>query len=400
MVLHGLAVFNIQHRKRRIELSMHALILTDGYPNAYVHAQGIFVRDQAIALAQSGMKVGVVACVPISIRDIWKSGVKALKANESSTQGVVESIRCFVQIPRWYMYPVARIAQLGMPLVENYIAKHGVPDVIHVHGFHSGRLAIEVRNRWQVPIVVTEHNSRFLSGAIDQNRFRFARDFFKEADARIAVSSRFQHRLEQLFDVRFDVVPNTVDVELFKPGKREGEFLFFSAARFDQNKNQQLQIESFARVAHQMPDARLWLAGEGELKFECLRLIATLGLNERVRVTGFLSRHQMIEAMQQSSVYLITSVRETFGVVAIEAMSCGMEVISTPCGGPEETLANRGKIVLPTPEEFSAAMLDAYNCRVENRSHELHVEMVAHYSYGALAATLGQVYSRVIKSHS
>jgi hypothetical protein len=45
-------------------------------------------------------------------------------------------------------------------------------------------------------------------------------------------------------------------------------------------------------------------------------------------------------------------------------------------------------------------MLDAYNCRGENRSQELHGEMVAHYSYEALAAALGQVYSRFIKSHS
>ena len=400
MVLHGLAVFNIQHRKRRIELSMHALILTDGYPNAYVHAQGIFVRDQAIALAQSGMKVGVIACIPISVRDVLKRGWGELRKRSHSHEGLQEVTRCFLQVPKWNMYPVYRIHKLGMPLIEEYIARHGKPDVLHVHGFHSGRLAIEARNRWQVPIVVTEHNSRFLSGSIDQNRFRFAGDFFKAADARIAVSRPFQERLEKLFDARFDVVPNAVDVELFKLGKREKEFLFFSAARFDENKNQQLQIESFARIAQQMPDARLWLAGEGERKLECLRLIATLGLNERVRVTGFLSRHEMIEAMQRSSVYLITSVRETFGVVAIEAMSCGMEVISTPCGGPEETLANRGKIAVSTSEDFSAAMLEAYNRRGENRSHDLHREMVAHYSYEALAAALGQVYSRVIKTHS
>jgi len=131
-----------------------------------------------------------------------------------------------------------------------------------------------------------------------------------------------------------------------------------------------------------------------------MRLIDALGLNDKVRVTGFLSREAMIEAMQQSSVYLITSLRETFGVVAIEAMSCGMHVISTPCGGPEETLKGRGKIVTPSVEEFSAAMLDAYNRQAEILGEDLHSEMVSHYSYTALAAALAQLYSRIKKTDS
>jgi len=379
---------------------MHVLILTDGYPNAYIQAQGIFVRDQALALANSGMKVGVIACVPVSVRDVWKRGLGDLIVRETDVGGVREVVKCFIQIPRWYMYPVSRIDQLGMPLVEEYIAKHGLPDIIHVHGFHSGRLALHVRDKWHVSVVVTEHNSRFLSGAMDESRLRFAGDFFTAADARIAVSAIFKKRLEDLYKASFEVIPNAVNTELFKPGNRAPEFTFFSAARFDENKNQRLQIESFARVLDKMPNAKLWLAGEGERKHECMRLIDALGLNDKVRVTGFLSREAMIEAMQQSSVYLITSLRETFGVVAIEAMSCGMHVISTPCGGPEETLKGRGKIVTPSVEEFSAAMLDAYNRQAEILGEDLHSEMVSHYSYTALAAALAQLYSRIKKTDS
>lgn len=379
---------------------MHVLILTDGYPNAYLQAQGIFVHDQAKALARHGIRVGVIACVPVSVGNLFRRGLGSLKVHAQQCDGIEEIVRCFAQIPKWYMYPVYRIHTLGLPLVSDYIEKHGKPDVIHVHGFHSGKLALAVKEKWQVPIVVTEHNSRFLAETLDGARLNFAKQFFQKADGRIAVSDFFRAQLERITECSFQVVPNAVDVALFSPGNRSEEFLFFSAARFDENKNQRLQIEAFARASKQMPSARLWLAGDGPHKHGCMRLVEELGLQNRVQFTGFLSRSKMIEAMQRSAVYLISSKRETFGVVAIEAMSCGMEVLSTPCGGPEETLPGRGQIAKPNPPQFAAAMQEIYDRRGNNRTRELHQDMVANYSYEAIAIRLRQVYSRLINSHS
>jgi len=379
---------------------MHTLIITDSYPNAYVPNQGVFVREQARALARSGVQVGVIACVPCSIRDVVRKGLSNLKAETLELENVQETIRCFIQIPKKYFYPIDRIARLGMPLIAQYIAKHGVPDILHVHGFHAGKLALLIREKYGTPTVVTEHNSRFISGTLDNARKEFAIDFFRKADMRIAVSNSFRVCLQQLAGVAFEVIPNVVDVTKFRPGVRNEKFIFLSAGRFDENKNQVLQIRSFSKIARQLDYAELWLAGDGARRASCELMVKELALTNRIRFLGMLSREELLNAMQAASVFLVSSKHETFGVVAIEAMSCGLAVVSTPCGGTEDTVRGLGRITDGSEEDFAHSMLQTYAERASHQPQTLHDAMDERYSYEAVASLLLQVYSQLLQSRS
>ena len=162
------------------------------------------------------------------------------------------------------------------------------------------------------------------------------------------------------------------------------------------NKNQLLQLESFHRSLNQMPEARLWLVGDGETLEQCKRYVSEHGLDSRVTFLGRLTREELALRMQQARVFLISSKHETFGVVAIEAMSCGLHVISTRCGGPEDTLAEFGTLTANDSAAFSAAMGEVYHRRMEFPSVHLHEHAAKHFGFAAVAGRLERLYSQVI----
>jgi len=267
----------------------------------------------------------------------------------------------------------------------------------HVHGFHCAALALWVASEYGIPLVVTEHNSRILAGTLEAGRLKWAVDLYRHADACIGVSRALAIRMEQLSGRPVEVVPNVVDTAQFVLGIPTEECVFLSAGNFTQNKNQRLQLEAFKQVQHLMPDARLWLVGDGEMLPECKRYAQENRLDERVTFFGRLTRESLLDRMQQAKVFLISSKHETFGVVAIEAMACGLHVISTRCGGPEDSLSEQGVLTEHRVPDFSAAMLQAYHRRNEFPSNSLHEYAERRFGYAAVAAQLQGLYSRVIR---
>jgi glycosyltransferase involved in cell wall biosynthesis len=375
---------------------MHVLLLTDSYPNAYLQGQGSFVRDQALCLASHGMQVGVIAIIPISWSNLLKTGFGGLGETSKKDQGVSLHQCCYAQVPKLYRYPIWRSLFSGKRMLQRYITECGKPDVIHVHGFHSAALALWAAKEVNVPLVVTEHNSRVLAGTLDTARLKWAVNLYSNADVCIAVSHALARRLETLSARTVEVVPNVVDTTLFMPGQPEHDCVFLSAGNFTPNKNQLLQLESFHRSLDQMPEARLWLAGDGETLEQCKRYVSEHGLDSRVTFLGRLSREELAQRMQQARVFLISSKHETFGVVAIEAMSCGLHVISTRCGGPEDILAEFGTLTANDSAAFSVAMGEVYQRRMEFPSVYLHEHAAKHFGFAAAAGRLKRLYSHVI----
>jgi glycosyltransferase involved in cell wall biosynthesis len=394
--VHGVAVVCVESIQFSKKVGMHILLLTDSYPNAYLEGQGVFVRDQALALASAGHRVGVVALVPVSLKDIFRKGLTALGSFHRSDDGVEVMGRCYMQIPRWYGYPIRRSLSLGRAEVVRYIKANGTPDVFHVHGFHTAKLAARVKEKYHMPVIVTEHNSRFLSGAIDAYRLEVALDFYRSADARIAVSESFSKKLQQLSGVSFQVVPNAVDISLFQLKEGNARNVFLSVGNFTENKNQQLQLEAFHEALPSMPNAELWLAGDGPRLDRCKSLAKDLNIESRVKFLGRITREKVIECLGVSRAFLITSHHETFGVVAIEALACGVPVISTRCGGPEEILGEHGHWIEPTPESLAQAMLSEYASNQQVPSHDLRAYCEKRFSYASVAAQLAKVYSQLV----
>jgi glycosyltransferase involved in cell wall biosynthesis len=98
-----------------------------------------------------------------------------------------------------------------------------------------------------------------------------------------------------------------------------------------------LTIEAFGRVAHRYPGARLAMVGDGPLVDQCRRLIATLGLRDRIQMHGAQNSDFIARLMREASLFVQHSVTAANGdteggappLAILEAMASGLPVIST-----------------------------------------------------------------------
>lgn len=164
------------------------------------------------------------------------------------------------------------------------------------------------------------------------------------------------------------ILKNPLNPAFVRPrfeGKRDGRIL--TVGRVDRNKNQEMMIRAFARIAGDFPEASMVLYGEGEQREGLKGLVKELGLTGRVSLPG--AQTDIADKIYTGSMFLLASGHEGMPNALIEAMCLGLPCISTdcPCGGPaelirdgengflipvgdEEALAERMRLLLADPE--------------------------------------------------
>lgn len=128
----------------------------------------------------------------------------------------------------------------------------------------------------------------------------------------------------------------------------EREHTIVTVGRLDENKNQQLVIRAFAKIAGQYPDYRMILYGKGEKEAALRELVKELRLENRVEFPGVID--DVPEKIKKAGVFVLSSNTEGMPNTLIEAMILGLPVISTdcPCGGSAD-LIDHGINGLLTP---------------------------------------------------
>jgi glycosyltransferase involved in cell wall biosynthesis len=107
----------------------------------------------------------------------------------------------------------------------------------------------------------------------------------------------------------------------------------------DERKNVDLLLRAFAALPVELrANTRLVLAGSSPPPARFWGRAQQLGLHQRVRFIDSPSNDRLVELYQNASVFALTSNEEGFGVVIIEAMACGVPVVSTRSGGPDDII--------------------------------------------------------------
>ncbi|HEY2675037.1 MAG TPA: glycosyltransferase, partial [Rugosimonospora sp.] len=155
-----------------------------------------------------------------------------------------------------------------------------------------------------------------------------------------------------------------VDTALLRPAPRwrAGGHLLSVCRLGDPRKGLDRLVRAYAGMVHRcdgVPD--LVLAGRGALPAPVRDLVAELGLTARVRVRADVRHADLVELYRGASVFLQTSHEEGLGLTVLEAMSCGLPVVSTETAGSAETVLDgvTGWLVPQSPDgEVAAAVAD------------------------------------------
>ncbi|MFJ9041378.1 glycosyltransferase family 4 protein [Streptomyces sp. NPDC102406] len=177
-----------------------------------------------------------------------------------------------------------------------------------------------------------------------------------EADAR---AYREKMRLP---GVRVAAMPNPVPAPAVAPADGTGKWVV-AAGRLAPVKRYDLLIRAFDKVRAERPDWRLRIYGGGKQKDKLRRLIDQLGLYNHVFLMG--TAHPLEPEWTKGSVAAVTSTFESFGMTIVEAMRCGLPVVSTDCPhGPGEIIDNGvdGRLVeVGNVDAIAAGLLELIN---------------------------------------
>lgn len=180
--------------------------------------------------------------------------------------------------------------------------------------------------------------------------FIFLRNlWYRCADAWVAISEdvREEYRAAGVPDQKILLLPNGIDTDRFKPPEGaektalrnrmhvpEG-FLFAYSGKLNRGKGLERLLHIWEQFSHKRQHARLVLIGSGggqmlSCEDELRTFVQDRGLQDRVVFTGYI--HGVADYLKACDGYVFLSERETFGLGPLEAMACGLPVISTPCG--------------------------------------------------------------------
>ena len=138
--------------------------------------------------------------------------------------------------------------------------------------------------------------------------------------------------------------------------KREKKII--TVGRIDDNKNQRMLVEAYAKIADHYPDWSLELIGDGSGRQALEEYVSTLPCKDRISFTGAVD--DVAKRMSEASIFVLPSKIEGMPNALIEAMVMGMACISTdcPCGGPRDLIAadESNGILVPVDNVDAMAM--------------------------------------------
>ena len=158
-----------------------------------------------------------------------------------------------------------------------------------------------------------------------------------------------------------EVIGGGADLARFRPldsraalrterGIADDQFLFLAVRRLDPRMGLMALVDGFARVAASHPGARLWIAGKGSQHAALDERITALGLQERVRLLGFVTEEELPILYGLADCTLMPSLDlEGFGLATAESLACGTPVVASRAGANPELIQPLGEGLLFEP---------------------------------------------------
>jgi glycosyltransferase involved in cell wall biosynthesis len=245
-------------------------------------------------------------------------------------------------------------------------------DLIHSHLPGSNLYCSMAGLLCRVPVISTYHG--LIESDRDDPLFRWKLRIVNRGSKRVVfvsekLFSSFQH-LVKWTPGRCSTIYNGLDLGMFRPCRDEtlrrelrvadDQILIGSVGNIRPAKGYEDLLWTARIIVSRLPACRFVIIGQGEeeLMGKLLTLRKELELEEKVHFIGF--RDEIWRMLNNLDLFLLTSRTEGFSISCIEAMACGVPVIATRSGGPEEILTEeQDGLLVPVgqPEEIARAVI-------------------------------------------
>lgn len=234
-------------------------------------------------------------------------------------------------------------------------------DLIHAHfTWPSGYAGVKLAKDFEVPVVITIHENRdwFLREYNSKNEKIYWT--WKNADALIRVNKKDVPLLKE-FNPNVYSIPNGFNPERLKIierevaraklGLKDDARVIFSLGSLIERKGFNYLIDAMHFVIKKRKDIMCFIGGSGPLKKRLQQQINRLGLQEHVKLLGYIPDDQLALWMNAADLFVLPSLSESFGLVVLEAMAVGTPVVATVNGGSEEIITSEDYGLLCPPAD-------------------------------------------------
>jgi glycogen(starch) synthase len=309
------------------------------------------------------------------------------------------------RLPTAYAGAAFEIAQRYGRVAEHYVDRAGQFDLIHAHDWLTAPVAQLAKRLSGKPLVLHIHSTEHdRSGPLaDPQILALEREAMDAADCVVAVSAATRAQIVTRFGQPPDKVRaiyNGIDPSPLRqrPASREPVVTFLGRVTYQ--KGPALFLEAAARAAALEPSLRFVLAGDGDLLPAMRALARSLGIADRLLFTGFLDSDEVQHLLDRSTVLVMPSLAEPFGLVALEAIDAGVPVVLSAHAGVAERFEHVVKVDPHDADAVAAAVVAL--CRDEKRAERLRsgarAEM-ARLGWTDCAAHLKTLYRSLLHSH-
>jgi teichuronic acid biosynthesis glycosyltransferase TuaC len=345
---------------------MKILTFTTLFPNSEKPGHGIFVETRLRHLVASGqVESRVVAPIPWfpSANPRFGSWARFARAPRHELRhGIAVSHPRYPVIPKIGMnLAPPLLAQAAKPAIARLIDEGFDFDLIDAHYFYPDGVAAAMLARYfNKPLVITARGSDitlFPQYALPRRMITWAA---RRADAVITVCNALRDEVVALgIDAeRVVSLRNGVDLNLFRPTERTPNAMFtlLAVGHLVPVKAQDLIIGALPLL----PDVRLVLAGDGPDRLKLENLARALGVSERVTFLGAVPQAQLRTHYGAADALVLSSSREGWANVLLEAMACGTPVVASRVYGTPEVVAAPEAGVLMAERSYQG-VADAVN---------------------------------------
>lgn len=240
-------------------------------------------------------------------------------------------------------------------------------DIIHMHGYRTFQniVVAHYARKYNIPYVLQAHGSltTFFHHGWLKRIFDVLWGYriLQEASKVIAVAGiEVEHYKKMRIDEnKIEIIPNGIDLSEFDnlPGKGifrrkygldDKQKIILYLGRIHQIKGLDLLAKAYSGIARSLPDTKLVIAGPdtGYLSY-LKKLVADLGISDRVLFTGPLFGQEKLQAYVDADVYTLPSSYEIFGITILEALACGTPVVVTDRCGIADIINQQVGLVVP-----------------------------------------------------
>lgn len=305
------------------------LHITTWYPNDYDSQLGIFVKKH--------IQTGHAFADNVVIAIISNPTVVKPKVKVNKQKGFTEIVGYYRARngSRWSNY--RNYLRIQTLVLQELLKLDFMPEHIHCH---VGEKSIALANKFfpKVPKVVTEHWSGFLNGTFDTYKPKRRSKRISEINTcqkLLVVSEALKTSLMSYgVQIPIEIIPNVIEQGKIKTNFATPPKLLVVADLVDEVKNISGIIQSFQQA--DLAGSSLTIVGDGNDRSKLEELTS----NYPIEFIGRQDNQWVLDHLSDFDLLIVNSKTETYSMITAEALLCGLPVIASKCGGPEQFIEN------------------------------------------------------------